>query len=196
MIVFLPLFLIFSSFAFTQEELGNRFHFAIGLDLFQTQYKPQRYEFGKYEAFQNPINNAISRVAWNISYRLTEEYPFWFGLRTNRGINFPIQEQAYDIVAKQRVRVDIKTEADSVYFATALHKRVLPFVIASRLQSQSTLYYDSGLNFTTRGLTTMYGFGLATPLGSRGTASFTYYLPNKDFNTKRMFGVSVNYFLI
>ena len=196
MIVFLPLFLIFSSFAFSQEELGNRFHFAIGLDLFQTQYKPQRYEFGKYEAFKTPIDNAISRVAWNISYRLTEEYPFWFGLRTNRGINFPIQEQAYDIVAKQRVRVDIKTEADSLYFATALHKRVLPFVIASRLQSQSTLYYDSGLSFTTRGLTTMYGFGLATPLGSRGTASFTYYLPNKDFNTKRMFGVSVNYFLI
>ena len=57
-------------------------------------------------------------------------------------------------------------------------------------------YYNNGLNFTTRGLTAMYGFGLATPLGNKGTASFTYYLPNKEFNTKRIFGISVNYFLI
>jgi len=204
MIFLLPLIFIFSSFASNDAHfiqtgkmvLGKRFHFAVGLDLFQTQYKPQRYEFGKYKTFHNPIDNALSRVAWNVSYRITEQYPFWLGLRTNRGINLPIQEWAFDAVTKQKVRIDIKTEADSIYLATALHKRILPFVIASRLQSKSTLYYDNGLNFTTKGFTTMYGLGIATPLGNKGTVSFTYYLPNKDFNTKRMLGLSVNYFLI
>lgn len=220
MIILLPFLTIFSSFAsiynifptsgkielgknnnahFNQPDkmvLGERFHFAVGLDLFQTQYKTQRYKFDNQSVFKDPIDNGVSKIAWNVSYRITKDKPFYIGLRTNRGINFPIQEQAYDTVAKQNVRIDIKSEVDSLYLATAVHKRVLPFIIASRLQSKSTVYYNSGLNFTTRGLTTMYGFGLATPLGSKGTASFTYYLPNKDFNTKRMFGVSVNYFLI
>jgi|688.fasta_scaffold75829_3 hypothetical protein len=196
MIFLLPLLTIFSSFAFNQEELGNRFHLGVGFDLFETQYKEQRYKFQKYQGLHNPVDHTISRVAWNASYRITKDKPFYIGLRTNRGINFPIQQQVYDTVAKQNVRIDIKSEVDSLYLATAVHKRVLPFIIASRLQSKSTVYYNSGLNFTTRGLTAMYGFGLATPLGNKGTISFTYYLPNKEFNTKRMFGISVNYFLI
>ena len=196
MILLLPFLLIFSSFAFNQEELGNRFHLGVGFDLFQTQYKQQRYKFDDKSTLKNPIDNGISRVAWNVSYRITKDKPFYIGLRTNRGINLPVQEIAYDNVAKQNVRIDIKSEVDSLYLATAVHKRVLPFVIASRLQSKSTVQYNNGLNFTTRGLTAMYGFGLATPLGNKGTASFTYYLPNKEFNTKRMFGISVNYFLI
>lgn len=195
MILIYLLLSAFSSFAFTQEELGKRFHLGIGLDLFQTQYKSQRYEFDNQSAFKNPIDNSISRIAWNASYRITKDKPFYIGLRTNRGINFSIQESAFDTITKQRVRIDIKSEADSLYLATAMHKRVLPFIIATRLQSKSTVYYNS-LNFTTRGLTTMYGFGFATPLGNKGTVSFTYYLPNKDFNTKRMFGVSINYFLM
>ena len=196
MIFLLPLLTIFSSFAFTQEELGNRFHFGVGFDLFQTQYKSQRYKFDDNSAFKNPIDNGISRVAWNASYRVAKNYPFYIGLRTNRGINLPIKEWAYDTIAKQNVRIDIKSQADSVYLATAIHKRVLPFIIATRLESKSTVQYNSGVNFTKKGLTAMYGFGLATPLGNKGTASFTYYLPNKEFNTKRMFGISVNYFLI
>lgn len=196
MILLLPFLLIFSSFAFTQEELGNRFHFGVGVDLFQTQYKMQRYKFNDKSAFKNPIDNGISRIAWNISYRITKEYPFYVGLRTNRGINFPIQEIAYDTIANQKVRIDIKSEADSIYLATAIHKRVLPFIIATRLQSKSTIYYNNGLTFTGKQLNAMYGIGVATPLGNKGTASFTYYLPNKEFNTKRMFGISVNYFLI
>jgi len=195
MIFLLPLFIIFSSFA-QQEILGKRFHFAVGLDLFQTQYKPQRYKFDNNSAFKNPVDNAISRIAWNLSYRITKEYPFWLGFRTNRGINFPIREWAFDTVTKQNVKIDIKSEADSLYLATAVHKRVLPFIIASRLQSKSTLYYNNGLNFTKNDFTTMYGFGIATPFGSKGTVSLTYYLPNKDFNIKKMFGISVNYFLI
>lgn len=195
MIFLIPIIVIFSSFA-QQEILGKRFHFAVGLDLFQTQYKPQRYKFDNNSAFKNPIDNAISRVAWNVSYRTTKEYPFWLGFRTNRGINFPIQEWAFDTVTKGKIRIDIKSKVDSLYFATAVHKKVLPFIIASRLQSKSTLYYNNGLNFTKNHFTTMYGFGIATPLGSKGTVSFTYYLPNKDFNTKKMFGISVNYFLI
>ncbi len=176
--------------------LGNRFHFAVGLDLFQTQYKEQRYKFDDKSAFKNPIDNGISRVAWNASYRITENYPFYVGLRTNRGVNFPIREVAYDTISKQKVKVDIKSQADSVYFATAIHKRVLPFIIATRLQSKSIVYYDNGMSFASKKLNIMYGIGVATPLGKKGTASFTYYLPNKDFNTKRMFGISVNYFLI
>lgn len=203
MIIFLLFFLIFSSFAsannhFIQLDkmaLGKRFHFGVGLDLFQTQYKEQRYKFDDKSAFKNPVNNAISRIAWNISYRVAERYPFYVGLRTNRGINFPIREVAYDNVTKQNVRINIKSQADSVYFATAVHSRIFPFIIATRLQSKPTIYYNNGLNFTTRGLTTMYGFGLATPLGNKGTASFTYYLPNKDFNTKRAVGVSYNYII-
>lgn len=195
MIFLIPIIVIFSSFA-QQEILGKRFHFAVGLDLFQTQYKPQRYKFDNNSAFKNPIDNAISRVAWNLSYKITKEYPFWLGFRTNRGINFPIREWAFDTVTKQNVKIDIKSEADSLYLATAVHKKVLPFILASRLQSKSTLYYNNGLNFTKNDFTTMYGFGIATPLGSKGTVSFTYYLPNKDFNTKKMFGISVNYFLI
>ena len=196
MIFLLPLLTIFSSFAFTQEELGNRFHFGVGFDLFQTQYKSQRYEFDNHSAFKDPIDNGISRVAWNASYRITKEHPFYIGLRTNRGINFTTQEQAYDAVAKQNVRVDIKSQADSVYLATAIHKRVLPFIIATRLESKSIIYYNNGLTFTGKKLNAMYGIGVATPLGNKGTASFTYYLPNKEFNTKRMFGISVNYFLV
>lgn len=195
MIFLIPIIIIFSSFA-QQEILGRCFHFAVGLDLFQTQYKTQKYKFDNNSAFKNPVDNAISRVAWNVSYRIAKEYPFWVGLRTNRGVNFPIQEWAFDTVAKQNVKIDIKTEADSLYLATAVHKRVLPFIITSRLQSKSTIYYNNGLNFTTKAFTTMYGFGIATPLGKKGTASLTYYLPNKEFNTKRMFGISVNYFLI
>ena len=196
MIFLLPLLTIFSSFAFTQEELGNRFHFGVGFDLFQTQYKSQRYEFDNHSAFKDPIDNGISRVAWNASYRITKEHPFYIGLRTNRGINFTTQEQAYDAVAKQNVRVDIKSQADSVYLATAIHKRVLPFIIATRLQSKSIIYYNNGLTFTGKQSNAMYGIGVATPLGNKGTASFTYYLPNKEFNTKKMFGISVNYFLV
>lgn len=204
MIFLLPLLVIFSSFAsndahFNQTGkmvLGNRFHFGVGVDLFQTQYKNQRYKFDNNGAFKNPIDNAISRIAWNTSYRITKEYPFWLGFRTNRGINFPIQDWAFDTITNQKVRVDTKSVADSVYLATAVHKRVLPFIIASRLQSKSTIYYDNGLSFISSGLTTMYGFGIATPLGSKGTVSFAYYLSNKDFNIKRMFGISVNYFLI
>jgi len=207
MIYFLPLIFVFSSFAsndvashhFTRLDkmvLGNRFHFGIGFDLFETQYKTQRYEFDKYEAFKNPLDHVISRIAWNFSYRITENAPFYIGFRTNRGINFPIQEWVYDTVAKQKIRIDIKSEADSVYLATAVHKRILPFVIATRLQNKSIIYQNNGLNFIANNLSTMYGFGIATPLGNKGTISFTYYLPNEKFNTKRMFGVSINYFLI
>ena len=204
MIFLLPIFFIFSSFAsdgyhFNQSGkivLGNRFHFGVGFDLFEIQYKSQRYEFQKYTAFKNPIDNAISRIAWNISYRITENSPFYIGVRTNRGINFPTQEWAYDTILKQKVRVDIKSEADSLYFATAIHKRVLPFIIATRLQSKSIIYYNNGLTFTGKQSNAMYGIGVATPLGNKGTASFTYYLPNKEFNTKKMFGISVNYFLV
>ena len=196
MIFLLPIIVIFSSFAFTQQELGNRFHLGVGFDLFQIQHKEQRYKFDDKSAFKNPIDNTISRVAWNASYRLTENYPFYLGLRTNRGINFAIQEVAYDVVTKQQVTIDVKSQADSLYLATAVHKRILPFAIATRIQSKSTVHYNSGLSFSTKGLTTMHGFGIATPLANKGTISFTYYLPNKDFNTKRMFGVSLNYFLI
>lgn len=175
---------------------ASAFHLSIGLDLFQTQYKEQRYKFDNQSAFKNPIDNAISKVAWNLSYKITKEYPFWLGFRTNRGINFPIREWTFDTITKQNVKIDIKSEADSLYLATAVHKRVLPFIIASRLQSKSTLYYNNGLNFTKNDFTTMYGFGIATPLGSKGTVSFTYYLPNKEFNIKRMFGISISYFLI
>jgi hypothetical protein len=195
MIFLLPLFIIFSCFA-SQEILGNRFHFAVGLDLFQTQYKKQRYTFDNKSALKNSIDNTISRVAWNISYRITENYPFYIGARTNRGINFPITQSAYDNITKENVRIDIKTVADSVYFATAINKKILPFIITTRFQSHSIIYYNNNTNFSTDNLTIMYGVGMATPLGNKGTLSLTYYLPNKNLNTKRMFGVSVNYFLI
>jgi hypothetical protein len=190
------LFISLQSFAFTQEELGKRFHFAVGLDLFQTQYDNERYKFDDYSVMRNPIQNAISRVAWNVSYRVIPEYPLYLGFRTNRGINHAVTDTAYDVIAKEFVKVRVQSTADSVYIATAVHRLVMPFVITTNLNSHSELSYNNGATFIKDSQASLYGFGIATPLGKRGMVSATYYLSNNKLQIKRMFGLSINYYII
>jgi len=196
MIFIIAILLSFSSFAFTQEELGKRLHFSVGVDLFQIQNKEQRYKFDNTSSIKSPLDNTMSRVAWNLSYRVTKEYPLYIGVRTNRGINFPTTQYAFDTIANQKVQVDIKSQADSLYVATAVHSKVIPFIIATKLQSSADIIYRNGYSFNNKTTSIMYGVGIGTPLWNKGTISFTYYLPNAKFNTVRMFGLSVNYFII
>lgn len=175
--------------------LGNRLHFAVGFDLFQTQYKEQRYKFDNYTSFKNPIENSFSRVAWNLSYRVMQNYPLYIGMKTNRGINLSIKTGAYDTIGQQSVIVNTKSTADSIYIATPINPKILPFIIVTRLQTNSTILYENGKYFSTNNLGILYGTGITIPFKGKYTISFTYFLLNKYFNISRMFGVSVNYFL-
>jgi len=187
----LPILIIFSSFAIA----GNKLHISIGTDLFQAHYKEQRIEIDKWSAFQNPHKN-ISRVSLGLSYKPFNDYYFYITGRTNRLINAPTENKGYDVVANQSVNVFQKLIADSLIFSTALHKNFMPFMVITKSQAQTLILYKSGYSSFTKKDTTLYGGGFAIPFAEKHSIAFTYFLGNKDFNTKRAVGISYNYLIL
>lgn len=187
----LPFFIIFSSFA----KASNNLHISIGTDLFQAHYKEQRIEIDKWSAFQNPHKN-ISRVSVGLSYKPFNDYYFYITGRTNRLINAPTENKGYDVVANQSVNVFQKLIADSLIFSTALHKNFMPFVVITKSQAQTLVVYNNGVSSNTKVNATLYGGGFAIPFAEKHSIAFTYFLGNKNFNTKRAVGVSYNYLIL
>jgi hypothetical protein len=191
----LILFLYIHGIAFA-SDLGKRLHFGVGTELFQAQYNEQRYEFDDYSSLKRPIENSLSRISWTLSYRLLEDYPLYAGIKTNRGFNMSVSTDATDTVLNQDVKVDTKSNADTVFLAMGVHKRILPFVVATRLELDTKIMYSVGLTIRSQNNYMLYGGGFTFVINPKNLLSFTYYPANKDFNMKRMFGVSYNYLLI
>jgi hypothetical protein len=194
-IIFLLLFLCCHPYVYANDKLGNRFHATIGTDLFQMQYKEQRYYFDKYDALKNPLDN-ITRVSWGLTYRVFENIPVYIGIKTNRGINFATTTKAFDTKARKNVIVSTKTIADSVFIGGAVHQYLIPFIVATRLYSDTEINYQNGLLFNSSKKSLFYGYGVAIPFKQKHTISIAYFLPNKGYNTKRMFGLSYNYTIL
>ena len=180
--------------AMTKEELGNRWRFAVGVDLMQPKYKETAgLEFDNYSAFKNP-SSAFSRIAWNISYRIFETYPVYIGARTNKGLNFDIMETVYSTQLKKTLNMRSRTEASTLYLATALHKRFIPFVAGTFVENKSTIYFPNQ-EINTSKSAFIYGFGASTFINKKIGISLAYYFQNKELNTENIIGLSFNYYL-
>ena len=188
------MFLVFLlSFFASFNVFAEQFRFAVGTDLFQAQYNPQRIKFDDYNSFKEPQNN-ITRLSIGVSYQPFKDKYFWIALRTNRLINAPITTTAFDTVLQQDVDVRQKLIADSLVFQTAIHPKILPYFVISRANSQTEIMYKNGRYSSSDITTLLYGFGFSVPF-DKHSISFTYFLGNKDFNTKQAFGISYNYLI-
>lgn len=190
--LFITLF-SFVSYAFTEDQLGKKLNFAVGIDLTQAQYKSGRFKFDDYSSYKNPINNAFSKVAWNISYR-PFTLPLWMGLRTNYGINTSVNSTAYDTKLKMNVNVNSSNISNTFYIATALNKNVFPFIALTNVSSKTNInskYYS----ISSKKNANIYGVGIGTPLNKKLFLSGTYYFENSSLNTIRIFTVSFNILL-
>ena len=186
-------FLSFFANAFTEKQLGKKLNFAIGIDLTQSQYKAGRFKFDDYSAYKNPINNAFSKVAWNISYR-PFTLPLWTGFRTNYGINTSVDSTAYDRKLKINVNVNSSSVSNTFYIATALNKNVFPFIALTNVNTKT--YIESKFyKIKSEKNANIYGIGFGTPLNNKLFLSGTYYFGNNILNTKRIFTVSLNFLL-
>lgn len=186
------LLFIFAFFNFTAHA-GLKY--SVGTDLFQIQYKEQRYKFDDYDAFKNPNKN-ITRIAWGVSYKPFEDKHIYLGLRTNRGINYETSTTAFDTVAKQNVNVKTKLVSDSIYLATAIHKNIIPYIIATKIDTKTTIFYNNGLRVYSNKNSILHGFGVAVPFMEKHSVAFTYFFSDRKYNAKRTFGVSYSYYLI
>lgn len=173
------------------RDLGKRLNVYVGTDLYQPQYKYQRFQFDNYDVLKQPLKN-ISRVSLGTSYRLLKEFPLYLGVRTNRLINNYATLQATDVKTGQKLDAHQKLILDSVYLATYVTKHIAPFIVTTRLESDTLFVYQSGSSVKSHKLTTLYGFGLAYS-ASKHTLAFTYFLPDDTMNTKRIFGFSYSY---
>jgi hypothetical protein len=168
--------------------------YVIGTDLFQMQYKEQRYKFDDYGTFKDPINN-ISRLSIGINYQPFKNKYLYTGLRTTRLINAPTSTKAFDTYIKQEVNVDTKLISDSFFIATAVHKRIVPYITITRIETKTEIMYQGGIKIQKNNHTTLYGTGFAVPFCQNHSISFTYFLPDKKYNSKRAFGLSYNYII-
>lgn len=196
MIKILIFLLAISGFAnaFTQQELGSRWKFAVGIDLMQPKYKETAgLQFDNYSAFKNPTS-AFSRIAWNVSYRIFETYPIYIGARTNKGLNFDIIETVYSTQLKKTLNMRSQTEASTLYFATAFHKRFIPFVAGTFIESNSTIYFPNQ-EITTSKSGLIYGFGFSSFMNENFGISLAYYFQSKQLNIDNIIGLSFNYYL-
>ena len=196
MIKILISLLIISGFAnaITKEELGNRWKFAVGVDLMQVKHSTtSNIEFDNYSAFKTPAT-AFSRIAWNLSYRIFETYPVYIGARTNKGLNFDIMETVYSTQLKKTLNMRSRTEASTLYLATALHKRFIPFVAGTFIESNSTIYFPNQEVSTSKsGL--IYGFGISSLINENFGISLAYYFQSIQLNIDNIIGLSFNYYL-
>lgn len=190
------LFILLFSFKAFSYELGRRFHFGVGVEISQPQYQEQRYKFNDYSSIKKPIANTFSRISWTTSYRLLKDFPVYAGIKTNRGINFAVNTTAFDKVTNQSVNVKTKSIADTVFLAIAIHKKILPFIVMTNLQSKSTVQYTNGFQVKSTNSSILYGGGITIPLTKKQLISFTYYKSNSDFNMKKIYVISYNYLLV
>lgn len=180
-------------FAFQFQSLAE-IHLNIGTDLFQPQYKEQRIEIDKWGVFKNHHKN-ISRVSAGFSWKPFNDYHIYITGRTNRLINAPVENQGYDIVLKQDVRVFQKLVADSLILSTAFHKNFMPFVVVTKAEAGTLVLYKNGFSSFSKSKTTLYGGGFSIPFTEKHSIAFTYFLGNDDFNTKSAVGFSYNYLI-
>ena len=157
-----------------------RVHTAIGLDLFQTTYKEQRYEMDE------PLT---IKPALNFSYKLNN---LVLGFRTNELLSYGIKSVGYDNAAEQYVSVKNKKTSNSLYLAYK-HENFYPCVITTNVRSQTLLKYSSGTEIYSSERQQLFGAGLGYKLNRRQTVAFTIYLPSG--RTVSVVGFSWNYYL-
>ena len=192
MILLLPLIILFSSFAEDREL--KKWNVSIGTDVSQTTYKSgQRFVFTDNKAFTQ--NFEASKVALNITVKPFKKLYLWAGIRPNIGLNFTKTQIALDTVANQLVRITSKSISNSFFIATALHKRILPFAIATHYTSISSVRYANGFIVDSKKSSILYGLGLTTPIGKVGTLSLTRYFSNSTFGISAVDVISYNHFL-
>ena len=180
--------------AMTKEELGNRWRFAVGVDLMQPKYKETTgLEFDNYSAFKTPAT-AFSRIAWNVSYRIFETYPIYIGARTNKGLNFDIMETVYSTQLHKTLNMRSRTEASTLYLATALHKNFIPFIAGTFIESNSTIYFPNQ-EITSAKSGFIYGFGVSSFINENFGISLAYYFQSIQLNIDNIIGLSFNYYL-
>jgi len=186
--------LLFSSdvYAF---DMQNKVHLSIGTDIMQSQYNSQRIRFGNFDAFKRPDLN-ITRVSVGITYKPFDDYYIYITGRTNRLVNAYAQMQGFDTVMNVNVNVYQKVVADSLILSAAIHKNIVPYIVASRTTSNTIVIYPQKFTSESTIHTMLYGFGFSVPFQTKHSISITYFLANKDFNTKRIIGLSYNYFIL
>ena len=143
---------------------------------------------------QDPTKN-ISRIAVGISYRVLQDYPLYIGFRTNRIINAPIQITAQDTLVNQEVDVYQKLISDAVILSTAVHKKIMPFVVITNTRAKTLFVYKNGRNFQNDISTILYGGGISYLITPKHSIALTYFLNNDDYNIKRAVGVSYSYII-
>jgi len=190
--IFIFVTLVVATAFFITDSDAKSLYVTIGTDMFQAQYKQQRYKFDDYNVVKTPYKN-ISRISLALSYKPFEKYYIFITARSNRLINNLTQTTATDTVGGDKVIVLQKLIADSLIISTAIHKRIMPFVVATNATSKNYIIYNNNVSVTSKINTILYGGGMTLLITNKHSISFTYFIGNKDFNTKRAFGVSYNY---
>lgn len=174
------------------QDLGKRLTFSVGTTLLQNQYNSPRYKYDNNYAFKNPLQN-IKSINVGISYRLFKDFPLYLGIKTNRLFNWEIKNHARDVYIKKEIETKQKLIADSLILGMAIHKNLMPFIIASHIDSTTKFVYNKNLTVVNKKASMTYGGGMAYIITSKHSLSILYLLPNKDLYTDYTVGLSYNY---